>query len=310
MRVAFASFAALLAAGCGDKAGTGGPIASSDLVRACAVEVSCLKAPPLAPGGACVTQLQSTLASGLGGWFYSADQVRRFVACTKSAADCTGALDCISQHHGPDYCMAHPGDSCDGTLAVHCAPVDGWALRWDDCAALGLRCAIGANGAAVCTDGTACDPAKEPNTCQGDALITCDPGARLRERIDCATVLTGARCAAWIDDAGKAEVSCVPPGADCKPGMPDNCDGNAVITCIAAHEVRIDCGALGATCQAMTGAAQCMTVATDCTNGVADRCNGAALEMCVDGRWSDVACGTLGAGACQATMIGAGCGPP
>src|SRR5690349_7091315 len=111
-------FAALLVAGCNGSSTVRTAPSASTVARACAFDVSCTPASGAPTGSECATDLVS---AGFGD-VTAADPVAgsRALACA-SSRDCASVRACLSADHGPSYCAAHVGFSCDGDTVVYCA---------------------------------------------------------------------------------------------------------------------------------------------------------------------------------------------
>ncbi len=254
------------------------------IVRTCAFEVSCLQHPPTDSIGTCVNVFVNALAN------YDTE-FRRYVDCANAAADCTGVLACAARGHDPTYCAAHPGNSCDGDLVVSCGvTTPDWAIFGMDCAALGMRCAE-ANGTAVCTDGSSCDPAASPSVCDGNRAVACDATTRLQQALDCSR--SGVPNATCRYEYTPPTPGCRPTGASCNG---DRCAGDLAVRCIAGEEFGVDCAQQGSHCfvDAIT-AAHCTPTAADCSG---DACAGDGIAACVGGAVHVVACAGLGLSTC------------
>jgi len=285
--------AALALAACGSNPGSS--MFADAVRRTCALATSCLKSSPFGSGAQCVADLEFGIVSGLGFFSASAADLNRYVSCAEMASDCTSALDCASRHHGPDYCSAHPGTTCDGDLRVQCpstgSPPD-WAIYTMDCSSLGLRC-MAALGSASCTDGTTCDPSKAA-LCNESQIISCNSETHLRFMVDCATYIAGFTCQDGSANAPAA--GCVPAGPPCQSPN-DRCDGAVLVACVANHELRVDCTKFQSHCDA--NAKACVPDSSDCSPTSLDQCSVGALEICTNGRYAPTDCASIGLRTCQ-----------
>ncbi|HEY7956161.1 MAG TPA: hypothetical protein VII38_12755 [Polyangia bacterium] len=291
---------ALLLVGCGSSGGglfSPEPVHPDAIRRACAMEVSCFPTPPISPGGACVTQFEEGLATGIGILFGpSAQDLARYIDCANSHDNCTDALNCASRNHGPSWCNAHPAPACDGDTLVGC--IDGWGLSLIDCTQLGEHCGT-ANGASACTDGNACDP-NAPARCDGSKIVSCDSATHLETRLDCAAALSGATCATTTSANG-TDTSCVFSRA---PGCMDeteSCDGTAAVDSECGTQVlRVACGDFASHCVLDGDKADCVPNASDCDGTAPDTCSGNALQICANGKLTTTPCSDIGLTTCQA----------
>jgi hypothetical protein len=114
-------------------------IVAPEIARTCLLAVGCAAA-PVGNLGACVTSLtrRALAPNGTG-----EDLWDRLLECSThaaTAATCDAFADCATLGHRATYCAAHPGESCDGNVAVHCGP-DGAPATVEDCATIpGARC--------------------------------------------------------------------------------------------------------------------------------------------------------------------------
>lgn len=171
------------------------------------------------------------------------------------------------------------------------------------CKSQGGKCYTGPDGA-FCGIGP-CESG-ETYTCDGDSIISCVHGVRVKSK--CGEGLT---CGAA---PGSGVLDCVPDGSDCKGGA--RCDGGKLHQCFmfpfgAGRERAVDCSSYGLGCimNEKNGTAACAQVANDCDVNSAPSCDGAGLKMCVAGVWRSFTCEQLGiSGACQPSSTGVRCG--
>jgi hypothetical protein len=152
-----------------------------------------------------------------------------------SAAQC--ALEGCFPGSAPPYCEAGVYVRCDPTTNLRIAT---------NCAATGLTCANGAEGAsALCSTSDGVFPCDTPglSTCSkdGERARVCD--GSFAAEFDCAAMgaqcvetATGARCAS-------AKEACSPQD----PGI-DTCAGTHLSVCVSGERIQLDCSALGLSC--------------------------------------------------------------
>jgi hypothetical protein len=227
-----------------------------------------------------------------------------YPACV-GAPTCAAYLDCITLSHGPDYCAAHPGASCDGNVAVTC-PASGATAGVEDCRRDGMSCELvdwpePREVQAICTTGMACG--MPPVACAGpSASISClDPVDRAQKR----ACPTGTAC----DPRALGGTPCVPQGDDCGPPS-SRCDGDVRVWC-EGYSVepdgptrlsRLDCRQAGGHCSPGSGGPQealCVPAGTECTEDEAARCVGDRLQYCDGGRLDFVDCVAEGLAHCR-----------
>lgn len=157
-----------------------------------------------------------------------------------SCGDREDRIECGEYGCEQDQCVAAPTQACSEPLVGRCQNdrvhvcVRGRDVRID-CAARGMRCVRGAEGAQcakVPTDAVECTP--EPDRCEGAELVRCVEG--FERRVDCAA--RGAVCA---DDGARAgclrvlrssqgpllssEPDCGACGCEPQPEVPERCNG-------------------------------------------------------------------------------------
>jgi hypothetical protein len=227
-----------------------------------------LASPPYTSASDCFATFELSLASGIGTFGPSADDIQRYADCAAASSDCASALACASKNHGAAWCSAHPGTSCDGDLAISCG--NGWGYLIQDCTARGQHC-TSLSGNAFCSDGKTCDPAM-PARCVNGHLLACDSLTHLEyDSADCASDCTQSKC-----------------------------DGAAAIACVNGREVRVDCAQLASHCVLTNGTFSCAPNATECDAKTPDTCDADNIVMCVNGRKGSIACSSIGLTTCQA----------
>jgi hypothetical protein len=281
----------------------------SDIVKACAIEVSCLISPPLESVSRCVSAFEFGIGNGAGVWGHSAAQLAQYVDCAKGAMDCQAALSCASRSHDPTYCATHPGNSCDGNLEVECntpPQTADWAIYNLDCGALGLMCEV-VNGSAGCTNGVPCKDNGPPQVCDGNRIVECPKGLAMSEPIDCGYVLTSSTCVPETNHQTPV-AACLPPGAMVGSCGSDSswCDGNNVVNCWAGVATQFDCSQAGETCGLVGAAGACLPKEDGC-EAAGDSCQGDALTVCANGSLVSFPCSSIGLNTCAKMTMGAVC---
>lgn len=268
----------------------------SDVAKACVMALSCVSPTLTSSAGYCSYQLERTVVA--------ADMdpaLMGFAACTKTAASCTDALACASLNHGPDYCAAHPGSSCDGDLVIDCFPLTmpHWTVTIPptDCRALGMTCLDG-----ICTDGKTCHDIIT-SQCIGTTIRGCEQSTGIEYATDCRLLYPDGVC-----DVSLGRPECAPPkGGFCSSpnsGPWSICQGDVLMDCQDLLETKVDCTKFASHCALDGDLADCVSDANDCTPTSPDRCNGAALEFCQDGRYRDFDCASVGLGPCGTLAAG------
>jgi hypothetical protein len=246
------------------------PIDIDAVFRTCALATSCPGTRgELGAVDSCTKTLLTAMASravtGVPPVFQqlSADQL---LACGASATSCADWSACANAPYGPAYCATHPGDSCDGNVAVTCASTTGGGTS-KTCSDQ-FPCRINA-GKAECSSGEACTGFTVE--CGGNGVVTCfkdikheapcapnescayppAPGPHMgsctRKRVsgpyDCASV--GLSYDATATTGAYIE-TCVPSAPDCNESA--KCNGDTMRWCIAGHARTFDCGTIGLKC--------------------------------------------------------------
>lgn len=297
----------LLLAGCSAACSSSspGPSPSPSLFqRECAFELSCSNGAYYYYGeavtiGTCITSQQLDFAKGPS----FPDASLQLLSCAE-ATSCDGWQGCRSLDHGPAYCAAHVGGSCDGNVEVQCESASSYGDAFD-CAAHGLQCAAsGSKSGCVDASRTTCDPAA-PSHCDGNRQVVCDAGLSLQRSLDCGDVYPGGTCGV-VTVGGSATTACVRSGPACQQAG-SQCDGNTIVVCETRSnvELRIDCGSIlpGSRCTIERGEAVCSPAGNACSADQADRCNGDQLESCINGQFRGVDCQSLGFRTCGAVTF-------
>lgn len=273
------------------------PVFTADeAVRICAKDGACVSRPKYGSGAECVHKLQRAYK----GRDYTEAPDYRFAQCALSTTGCEDLLACASLDHGPEYCTAHPGSSCDGHIAVNC-PTNtldrGWALGSIDCSLMGMTCNNGG-----CTDGNTCDGPVVLH-CSGTKVVACVPELRRQSATDCSQVYPGGRCGGHF-----GTLQCLPTEEEECGSQTGNgfCSGNLLLGCDGPRKSTLNCDALDSECGIDFSFFQdCIPRAQDCTRTSPDSCQGNDLSLCVNGRYQNVDCGSLGLGPCHVTVDGA-----
>jgi hypothetical protein len=160
---------------------------------------------------------------------------------------------------GGEQCIVAGGDSkcvlgpCPGTIkdgdkpvcsasGTHKLQCEKGKLVSLDCAAFGLKCTTGADGAAGCaTAGAACAGATK--RCEANTAVGCFNGHEVR--IDCAGAGLTCNPAAGTTPVGACVATPPPPSMACDPTTPPKCDGANIKHCYAGKSRSYFCKALG-----------------------------------------------------------------
>jgi hypothetical protein len=181
-------------------------------------------------------------------------------SCVMGAgSDCDRVLSCLNG--GAVVRGCNEGSRCaDATTLSTCVPMststgDTTAEVSISCADLGLECIVlpVIDGVPVCAK-------QESETIDG-MEVTCEGNvahvriADISYRGDCGIRGTVCRPGSYVDWQG---LPCVGSGPACSEAeFEDHCVGNKLVTCLGGTEARLDCGALGLTCQEMEWNVDC-----------------------------------------------------
>jgi hypothetical protein len=283
------------------------PPVIDDVEQVCALLTSCDRLPipaGIVPGdfAACVKMLAGQLASP------SAIAYSLLIReCGLRANSCSELRTCGLRGASPEACTGRGKDA----VAGYC-DIDGRALRcWHekvvgvrDCPRGGEQCSV-REGQAACSLGPCPKEVPEgaPATCSasGTRILKCEHG-----------VLTSLDCSAFglICSAGAGEAACASPTAACS-GDARRCEGEVAVSCLAGHEVRVDCAAGGLACGGSgksVGACTAPAAGPACDPAAAARCEGATIRYCDAGRPRAYLCKSLGFSRCISDANGARCG--
>jgi hypothetical protein len=222
--------------------------------------------------------------------------------CGLVSNSCAQLAQCARRGADPNVCKGYgkssPVGKCDfDGRAINCFHEEIVGVR--ECPRGGEQCVV-RDGVAGCVLGPCTDENKEgaPPTCSasGVRILRCDRGKLTS--LDCAAF--GLKCTM---DGGNA--GCAPPTAACT-GTQKRCDGNVSVGCVHGHEVRVDCGATGLTCNLVPGATPIGTCAAPaapagpekCDAHEAPKCEGATIKYCFAGKRRSYFCKSLGFNKC------------
>lgn len=132
-----------------------------------------------------------------------------------------------------------PQCSASGTHKLQC---ERGKLLSLDCAAFGLRCTTGADGAAACaTHGPACTGTDK--RCDGTTAVGCFNGYEVR--VDCAAAGLGCAATAGSSAVGACTQPAPAAGAACDPNEKPRCEGASLKYCYRGRPRSYFCKALG-----------------------------------------------------------------
>ena len=271
----------------------GRPITAAEVARACLLAVGCSPS-PIARVGACVLGLSRRALNPHGTGEDAWDRLLECASRPGTSSSCTAFVECATMGHPAAYCAAHPGDSCDGSIAVHCA--EAALAAAEDCAAIpGGSCeatAIGASALVHCAAPGTCS-----TRCAGaGAFVDCGgaPGSYA------ARCTPGTTC---VEAPSSVPIAaCLPTGSACA-AEGARCDGAALVRCqgvngTALRETRIDCARLGWRCAEGAEGFACLAPPFACALDVPTACEGDTLVACAGGANPRFDCRALGFARC------------
>lgn len=193
--------------------------------------------------------------------------------------------------------------ACSGPL-LRFPSVDGTSSTAVSCSAFGADCYDGPSLGGICGEGVCA--VDETYRCDGNALLTCVHGVRVR--VACGRGQTCGRT------AGSGILDCIGSGPKCTE---DRCDGDAAVHCQKdafgkGTERRVDCKGLGLGCAVSplggVPVARCAPPAGGCDPAAAPTCEAGKIRFCLAGAFETVACPDVGlAGTCSVAGSGVAC---
>ncbi len=273
-------------------------------VRACAWLGACEGTIGDNAFGRCALQAQLAYDCTANPSLRPAGEANNLWSCLATVKTCGDVDRCVFPE-GVESCAAggEPGTftgcgQLHSSVLIRCmSPAGGRAVGVEPCAMFGKTCAKESDSAASCSGSLrlACTT----TGCAETSAADCNPDRPTFDQgIVCSNMGAGA-CAST--DAGP---SCTPNrGApSCATTDAPSCDGTSVTSCVAGHEIRVDCAHLNAACDASVPppaydlAAACGPPEAPCVDD--DRCSGRNLTSCGRGAAYEVQCESLGLGRC------------
>ncbi len=268
-----------------------GPVPMALAEKLCVLESACSGG--AAQLGDCIAEVAYRHAHGA----KDDPSTRLKLGCAAQAAGCDSYLRCVSRNHAWPYCEAHPGESCDGALAVRCDGTGGRAaVGATDCALTGQVCESGACAA----PSQECSEPAGTTSCRDGDLHRCDPGGK--------DVVVPCPAVEPCIELGGGQKACASSGPECTPGAERRCEGTSVVECrpypSANREVRIDCARVeGMTCGGED--AFCAPASAECDPATDPQaCDGALLAGCWAGERRSIDCAGLGFASCASEGAG------
>ncbi len=265
------------------------PITEADIARACLLANGCGTAPPVTLGR-CVVHLTRRALDPRG---TGEDLWDRLLECSSrpaTASTCEAFSNCVTRGHPASYCAQHPGDSCDGAIAVHC-PGAGAPATTEDCGTIpGGRCsAYGADPTTAFCEGP-CVP-----VCAGPGAVVLCNGTLGQRANRCTAGMSCVTGTFFTNTVG----SCLPPGPSCD-ALASRCEGTTLVRCggdFIHRETRSDCARLGWRCTLDDEGNHCDAPIFACDLDAPPACEGDALVVCSPGA-SRFDCRALGFARC------------
>ncbi len=297
--------------------------ARSQAERACAWLGACERPFGESLFGACVVHAQLAFDCAANPSLRPRGKIEAFWTCLARVNSCgdvdrcvfpSGVNPCTDVLNGTSTAC---GTDDNSNVRIECSGPAGRAHGVEPCALTGQTCTLaGDKSIAKCTGvlGFACSDA---GTCSGTSSVACQPFGilSLDQGIECAGIGAGT-CT-----AGDAGSTCTPTKTanTCLEDTRPLCDGNISRTCLAGQDIRVDCAALGLSCDSTLGAGSTITdPSSPCITRGASACTGddvcptaTTLRSCGRGKAYEVDCKSVGLGACKIDNQGRGaCAPP
>lgn len=225
-------------------------------------------------------------------------------ACVEEAKDCAGLDACFAGLKAtPEQAAVcnTPGAirACSGDTLVLCTETDHHDVPYiSDCASGGYTCSQGdyvaGETSAVCSVGT-CDPATESSSCDGDAIVFCEPwGAKWKATCD-----HGKTCG--LDAEGDS--TCTGAGEACDDiTYTTHCEGTKIVSCSSGKVARDDCAKLTdrMTCSSDEHGVFCDGAGSECDSHTPETCADGVIGFCLWGKWTTLDCKAQGMTGCKA----------
>jgi hypothetical protein len=289
------------------------PPAIEDVEQVCALLTSCDRLPipaSMVPTdfAACVRTIGAQLASP------SAVAFSLLVReCGLTANSCAELRTCGLRGASATACKGRGKDNPAGYCDIDGRALSCWHERVAgvrDCPRGGEQCSV-REGQSACSLGPCpagmTEGAAPVCSASGTRILRCEHG-----------VMTSLDCAAFglICGSGASGAACAPPTAACT-GTSRRCDSDTAVSCHDGHEVRVECGAAGMSCNPVDQGARAIGSCTapppaagaaGCDPEARARCDGATLRYCSAGRPRAFPCKALGFTRCVSDANGARCG--
>ncbi len=280
--------------------------------RMCALLTSCDKLPiprSLVPEdfASCVKKMSDEMSSAT-----AINFSLTLRECGLQSDSCAGLRSCALRGASAEACngrgkQGFVGFCDDAGRALTCWHDQALAVR--DCPRGGEQCIV-VGGQATCTLGP-CGGVAEGDkprcSASGTHLLHCEKGKLAS--LDCAAF--GLKCSV----AGDGTAGCSTSGPACVAGTA-RCDGDVAVGCFNGHEVRVDCGVAGLSCNqnASAGTPVGACVASPLPSGACDpgdkaKCDEASIKYCAAGRPRSYSCKAVGFGRCDTSKDGIRCAP-
>ncbi|GAC1537717.1 MAG: hypothetical protein NVS3B10_02060 [Polyangiales bacterium] len=297
--------------------------AQAQAMRACAWLGACER--PLGESlfGACVVHAQLAFDCTANPSLRPRNYIDGFWTCLATVHSCADVDQCVFPS-GVQECVAVAGGTSTacGTngntgVRLECQGDAGRAHGVEPCALTGRTCATTSDKSiAKCSGRLGFGCTGDGGKCDDTSAVDCEPAGLLHidQGIDCSGYGAG-QCA-----AGEAGPACMPTITStptvCTEDAHPACQGAVVRTCIAGQEIRIDCAALGLSCDATQ--ASTADPSAGCVKRGVGACTGtdvcptsSTLRSCGRGATFTVDCASVGLGKCLIDTAGNGaCSPP
>jgi hypothetical protein len=289
------------------------PPGLGDVERMCALLTSCdrLPIPPsLVPEdfGACVKKMSEELSSPT-----AINFSLTLRECGLASESCSSLRGCAMRGASGEACTGRGKQGIVGFCDVDGRALTCWheqTLAVRDCPRGGEQCLV-VGGQATCTlgqcPGNIAEGDKPRCSASATHIVRCEKGKLAS--LDCAAF--GLKCSTAADGTA----GCATVGPACAAGAA-RCEGGVSVGCFNGHEVRVDCGAAGLTCnQGPSGGSSVGACAAPappaaaCDPAEKARCEDGSIRYCSAGRPRTYSCKAAGFGRCDASRGAVHCVP-
>lgn len=257
-----------------------------NLVRGCALRVSCDPTVPYYTMSDCVT--------------YAYQLANPYEACTYGATSCAEVEECLGRRTLEPTSCTETGWECAENEAIRCGASEAYAF---DCATVGSSCSepdgFPDTGTAPClVSNDPCTTDLGAWHCEGDMLYTCIDGVRYGRYCSA----TAATCVETMTGQG----TCIDSTTRCTNLGALTCNGNVLSFCgTSGIRTVLDCGTAGLRC-GDGDFIDCLAPGCNAEDvgSCTESCDGTILRYCVGGSPQQIDCTELGFASCQERSAG------